>query len=97
MAIEAKKEFRGKRLAPVIVEDELYWGVMKFWYPELQLPGAETGDSQKVLELRSPGPDGAAKSTGTTEPPARSVTRAGNDATVSVKSNRPPKPARTKP
>ena len=37
VAIEAKKEFRGKRLVPVPVEDELDWAVMKFWYPQLEL------------------------------------------------------------
>ena len=37
VAVDAKKEFRGKRLAPVVVEDGLYWGVMKHWYPKLEL------------------------------------------------------------
>ena len=31
------KQFKGKKLAPVVVDDDLYWGVMKFWYPELEL------------------------------------------------------------
>jgi hypothetical protein len=51
VAVEAKKEFRGKRLPPVAVEDELYWGVMKYWYPELQLAGVETGAAPTVIEL----------------------------------------------
>jgi hypothetical protein len=41
VAVDAKKEFRNKRLAPVVVEDGLYWGVMKFWYPNLELGKAE--------------------------------------------------------
>jgi hypothetical protein len=55
VAVEGKKEFRGKRLAPVPVEDELYWGVMKYWYPELQLTGVENGAPVKVLELNGAG------------------------------------------
>ena len=51
MVVEGKKEFRGKRLPPVPVEDDLYWGVMKYWYPELQLTSVETGAPPKVLEL----------------------------------------------
>jgi hypothetical protein len=39
--VDAKKEFRGKRLAPVVVEDGLYWGVMKHWYPKLELARVE--------------------------------------------------------
>jgi hypothetical protein len=35
--VEGPKETRGKSLAPINVEDELYWGVMKFWYPDLRL------------------------------------------------------------
>lgn len=37
VAVDAKKEFRNKRLPPVVVEDGLYWGVMKYWYPKLEL------------------------------------------------------------
>jgi hypothetical protein len=32
-----RADFKGTRLAPIPVQDGLYWGVMKFWYPELQL------------------------------------------------------------
>ena len=28
--------FKGEQLRPVAVEDGLYWGVMKYWYPALQ-------------------------------------------------------------
>jgi hypothetical protein len=28
---------KGERLREISVEDRLYWGVMKFWYPDLQL------------------------------------------------------------
>jgi hypothetical protein len=34
---EYRQEFKGARLTPVPVQDGLYWGVMKFWYPDLQL------------------------------------------------------------
>lgn len=37
VAVDAKKAFRNKRLPPVVVEDGLYWGVMKYWYPKLEL------------------------------------------------------------
>jgi hypothetical protein len=35
-AMEGQKEMIGKKLTPLPVEDELYWDVMKFWYPDLQ-------------------------------------------------------------
>jgi hypothetical protein len=41
VAVDAKKEFRSKRLAPVVAEDGLYWGVMKYWYPKLELTAGE--------------------------------------------------------
>ncbi len=37
VAVTGRKEYRGRRLAPAVVEDDLPWGVMKFWYPELEL------------------------------------------------------------
>ena len=30
-------ELKGKKLAPVPVGEDLYWGVMKYWYPGLQM------------------------------------------------------------
>jgi hypothetical protein len=41
VAVDAKKEFRNKKLAPVVAEDGLYWGVMKYWYPQLELATVE--------------------------------------------------------
>ena len=41
VAVDAKKEYRHRRLAPVVVEDGLYWGVMKYWYPDLELAAVE--------------------------------------------------------
>jgi hypothetical protein len=38
-AVDGDKTRRGKKLAPLIVEDDLYWGVMKFWYPNLPVAG----------------------------------------------------------
>jgi hypothetical protein len=34
---DVRQEMKGTRLAPIPVQDGLYWGVMKFWYPELKL------------------------------------------------------------
>jgi hypothetical protein len=36
-AVVGPKETHGKKLTPIPVEDDLYWGVMKFWYPDLRL------------------------------------------------------------
>lgn len=41
VVVEGKKEFRNKRLIPVVVEDGLDWGVMKHWYPRLELAVVE--------------------------------------------------------
>jgi hypothetical protein len=41
---EFRKELQGTRLTPMPVQDHLYWGVMKFWYPDLQL--FDSGDSK---------------------------------------------------
>jgi hypothetical protein len=41
-AVDPRAETKGKRLARVPVEDGLYWGVMKHWYPDLELPAAAT-------------------------------------------------------
>ena len=38
--VDGMKEYRGTRLTPVPVQDGLYWGVMKFWYPSLRLSPA---------------------------------------------------------
>jgi hypothetical protein len=37
VAIDGDKELRGHQLKAIEVEDGLYWGVMKHWYPQLQL------------------------------------------------------------
>lgn len=37
--VDARKDLHAKRLAPVPVEDGLYWSVMKYWYPQMQLMG----------------------------------------------------------
>jgi hypothetical protein len=36
-AVEGPKEMHGISMTPVPVEDDLYWNVMKFWYPDLHL------------------------------------------------------------
>jgi uncharacterized integral membrane protein len=40
-AVALPKDAKAKRLTPIPVEDELYWGVMKFWYPDLMLVGPD--------------------------------------------------------
>ena len=35
--VEGPKEMHGLALKPLQVEDDLYWNVMKFWYPGLHL------------------------------------------------------------
>src|SRR5262249_37216962 len=37
LAVDGAKERRGKKLKPVEIEQDLYWGVMRFWYPGLQM------------------------------------------------------------
>jgi len=35
--VEGTKEMHGTAMSAIPVEDDLYWNVMKFWYPELHL------------------------------------------------------------
>lgn len=46
--VDGLKELKGARLTPVAVQDGLYWGVMKFWYPGLQLLPASKREPQIV-------------------------------------------------
>jgi hypothetical protein len=46
--VDGLKDLKGTRLTPVPVQDGLYWGVMKFWYPGLQLAPAPKHDRQVV-------------------------------------------------
>ena len=39
IAVDGSKERKGKKLRAVLVEEDVYWGVMKWWYPEMQLVG----------------------------------------------------------
>ena len=87
VAIEAKKEFRGKRLPVVPVEDELYWGVMKFWYPELEISDSGAGVSVKVIELNGAG-------TGASTQPAQTV---GESGSTLIRPSRPARPVKKKP
>ena len=36
-AVEGPKEYKDKHLRPIVVEDDVYWGVMKYWFPNLQM------------------------------------------------------------
>ena len=96
VAVDAKKEFRGKRLPVVPVEDELYWGVMKFWYPDLQIASAESGPPVTVIQLNGSGggPNGGAGSSGPATNPAKPGSQTGS---VSLKPAGPARPVRKKP
>jgi hypothetical protein len=37
VAVDGDKQRKGKKLKPVEVQTDLYWGVLKFWYPEIEL------------------------------------------------------------
>jgi hypothetical protein len=52
VAVDAKKEYRNKKLAPVVAEDGLYWGVMKYWYPKLELAAGEAPVAPSVAGTR---------------------------------------------
>jgi uncharacterized protein DUF3179 len=49
--VDGLKDLKGKKLDRVPVDDGLYWGVMKFWYPELEL---ESPATQPVETFREP-------------------------------------------
>ena len=36
IAVDGDRSLRGQKLAPIVVDDELYWPVMKYWYPHLE-------------------------------------------------------------
>jgi hypothetical protein len=37
VAVDGDKQRKGKKLKPLDIQEDLYWGVMKFWYPDLKL------------------------------------------------------------
>jgi hypothetical protein len=37
VAVDGEKDRKGKRLKRLEIQDDLYWGVMKYWYPELKM------------------------------------------------------------
>jgi hypothetical protein len=37
VAVDGDKTIRGRKLKPIEIQEGLYWGVMKFWYPELRM------------------------------------------------------------
>jgi hypothetical protein len=73
VAVDAKKEYRHRKLAPVVVEDGLYWGVMKHWYPNLELARVEAAPAVAVV----PAPQGPA-----TMPAAKGRARGGRGEKV---------------
>jgi hypothetical protein len=64
VAVDAKKEFRNRKLPPVVAEDGLYWGVMKYWYPQLELTAVDQASAPDAASANSPttGPVAKAKS-----------------------------------
>jgi len=74
--VDGLKDLKGKKLEPVPVDDNLYWGVMKFWYPDLQLETPlATLPSESIDEDNPPDPPNRGRSSrtrrGTTTPPNR--------------------------
>jgi hypothetical protein len=61
VAVDAKKQFRNRKLPPVVAEDGLYWGVMKYWYPKLELAAVEQLPIPAAASLKSPTTGPAAK------------------------------------
>lgn len=45
VAVTGRKEFKGRRLTPLPADEDVYWGVMKHWYPDLLL--AETSPASE--------------------------------------------------
>jgi hypothetical protein len=98
VAIEAKKDFRGKRLPAVPVDDELSWGVVKFWYPQLQLNNAD-GGPQTVIEMTAGGSatgSGAGKALDPAQAQSPTTPRGGTTSTVTLKPSHPAKPVKKK-
>jgi hypothetical protein len=82
VAVNGPKETHGKRLAPLPAEDGLYWGIMKFWYPDLHLVGSE-----ELAAAVTPG-EQAAVAAPATQPQQR------NKATPPTRRRRPAPAAR---
>jgi hypothetical protein len=45
-AVDGDPKIKGKKLKPVDVEEGLYYGVMKYWYPDLTLLERRRGDAE---------------------------------------------------
>jgi hypothetical protein len=82
VAVDAKREYRGKRLQPVVVEDGLYWGVMKHWYPDLELAA---GEAAPVVAEATPAPVAP-----TTAPAAKARRGGGRGERVTRAGQQPP-------
>jgi len=54
VAIYGPPDYKGKHLAAVPVEDDLYWGVMKFWYPGLEYVELPAAEAEKVTPAPVP-------------------------------------------
>jgi hypothetical protein len=50
-------DMKGKKLARVAVEEDLTWGVMKYWYPRLELHHPATQPSPHVQPNVTPSPE----------------------------------------
>ena len=76
VVVAGKKEFKDHRLQPLQVEEGLAWGIMKYWYPELELVGEKSITTAPVDE---PQPSADSNSRGakgsTRKPKARTPAR----------------------
>lgn len=57
VAVTGKKEFKDRRLQPLQVEEGLPWGIMKYWYPELELATERAITTAPVDEGPQPSAD----------------------------------------
>jgi len=57
VAQDGEKDRLGKKLTPVEVQDDVYWGVAKFWWPQLQWvkPDTQADARTGVISATQPG------------------------------------------
>jgi hypothetical protein len=42
VAVDGERSRRGRRLKAIVVDDDVYWGAVRFWYPQIQLHRPDT-------------------------------------------------------
>jgi len=60
-AVDGDPKYKSKKLSPIPVDDQVYWGVMKFWYPQLKLH-PRTPDQPEPTAYEAPSTDDHASS-----------------------------------